>query len=58
VVDCVGGDGEDGSGGEFMAEYDDWGWGSGVEGGNDAGEAEGGSAVDAEGFIDNILKVG
>lgn len=51
MVDCVGGDGEDGALGEVV----------GVEGyagarGNDAGEAEGGGGVDAEGFFDYFVE--
>lgn len=45
VVDCVGGDGEDGSLGEVVREE-----GYAGAGGDDAREAERGGRVDAEGF--------
>ncbi len=53
VVDGVGGDGEDGVLGEVGVEEGDAG-----AGGNDAGEAEGGGGVDAEGFFDYVVEAG
>ena len=53
MVDGVGGDGEDGAGGEVMGEEGDAG-----AGGNDAGEAERGGGVDAEGFGDYVAEAG
>ena len=47
VVHCVGGHGEGGEGGEVVACD-----GYAGPGGHQAGEAEGGGAVDAEGFLD------
>jgi hypothetical protein len=51
VVDRVGGDGEDGAGREVVSAEGDAG-----AGGDDAGEAEGGGGVDAEGFVDGVVK--
>lgn len=51
VVDGVGGDGEDGSWGEGARSY-----GYGGAGRDEAGEAEGGGGVDAEGFGDHLLE--
>lgn len=53
VVDGVGGDGEHGAGGEVVVEEGDAG-----AGGDDAGEAEGGGAVDAHCFFDDGVEVG
>ena len=53
VVDCVGGDGEDGAGGEVVRAE-----GYAGAGGDDAGETEGGGGVDAEGFGDDVAEAG
>jgi len=53
VVDCVGGDGEDGAGREGVVAEGDAG-----AGGDDAGEAEGGGGVDAQGFVDGVVEAG
>lgn len=53
MVDGVGGDGEHGAGGEVVVEEGDAG-----AGGDDAGEAEGGGAVDAHCFFDDGVEVG
>lgn len=51
VVDGVGGYGEHGAGGKGVVVDCD-----GGTGGNEAGEAEGGSAVDTEGFVDDLTE--
>ena len=51
MVDCVGGDGEDGALREAVVADGDAG-----PGGDDAGEAEGGGGVDAEGFGDHVVE--
>ena len=53
VVNCVGGDGEDGSLGEVVREKCDAG-----AGGDDARETERGGGVDAEGFGDYVAEAG
>jgi len=53
VVDCVGGHGEDGAGWEGVVAEGDAG-----TGGDDAGEAEGGGGVDAQGFVDDVVEAG
>ncbi len=53
MVDGVGGDGEGGAGGEVAGEdCDARAWR------DEAGEAEGGGAVDAEGFGDDVVEAG
>jgi hypothetical protein len=52
-VDCVGGDGEDGGLGEVVGQDCYAG-----AGGDDAGEAEGGGGVDAEGFVYYFVEAG
>lgn len=53
VVEGVGRNGEGGVLWEVVAkEGDTWAWG------NEAGEAEGGGRVDAEGFVDEVVEAG
>jgi hypothetical protein len=54
AVDCVAGDGDDVAGVEGVAGDGD----RGVAGGNLAGKAHGGGAVDAHGFPDDPLEAG
>ena len=51
MVDCVGGNGEDGALGEMVVADRDTGAGR-----DDSREAEGGGGVDAEGFRDYVVE--
>lgn len=53
VVDGVGGHGEGGAGLEVVVSE-----GDSRAGGDEAGEAEGGGGVDAEGFLDGCVEAG